>query len=105
MTARNLVTAPLGTTLEEAEEILHRNKIEKLPVVDADGILRGLITVKDIAKRIEYPQRDQGFPRPAVRRRCRRRRPGRARARGRVSSRRASTCSSSTPRTATPRTS
>ena len=56
MTARNLVTAPLGTTLDEAEEILHRNKIEKLPVVDADGILRGLITVKDIAKRIEYPQ-------------------------------------------------
>ncbi len=55
MTARNLVTAPVGTTLEEAEEILHRNKIEKLPVVDADGILRGLITVKDIAKRIEYP--------------------------------------------------
>jgi IMP dehydrogenase len=55
MTARNLVTAPLGTTLEEAEQILHRNKIEKLPVVDADGILRGLITVKDIAKRIEYP--------------------------------------------------
>jgi IMP dehydrogenase len=56
MTARNLVTAPLGTTLDEAEEILHRNKIEKLPVVDADGILCGLITVKDIAKRIEYPQ-------------------------------------------------
>ena len=55
MTARNLVTAPVGTTLEEAEEILHRNKIEKLPVVDADGVLRGLITVKDIAKRIEYP--------------------------------------------------
>jgi IMP dehydrogenase len=56
MTSRNLVTAPLGTTLEEAEEILHRHKIEKLPVVDADGMLRGLITVKDIAKRIEYPQ-------------------------------------------------
>src|SRR4249919_976027 len=55
MTARNLVTAPVGTTLEEAEEILHRNKIEKLPVVDADGVLRGLITVKDIAKKIEYP--------------------------------------------------
>jgi IMP dehydrogenase len=55
MTDRNLVTAPVGTTLEEAEEILHRNKIEKLPVVDADGVLRGLITVKDIAKRIEYP--------------------------------------------------
>ncbi|HUJ93225.1 MAG TPA: IMP dehydrogenase [Gaiellaceae bacterium] len=55
MTSRNLVTAPVGTTLEEAEEILHRNKIEKLPVVDADGRLRGLITVKDIQKRIEYP--------------------------------------------------
>ena len=55
MTARNLVTAPVGTTLEEAEQILHRNKIEKLPVVDADGVLRGLITVKDIAKKIEYP--------------------------------------------------
>jgi IMP dehydrogenase len=55
MTARNLVTAPVGTTLEEAEEILHRNKIEKLPVVDADGRLRGLITVKDIQKRIEFP--------------------------------------------------
>ena len=55
MTSRNLVTAPVGTTLAEAEEILHRNKIEKLPVVDADGRLRGLITVKDIQKRIEYP--------------------------------------------------
>ncbi|HEY5059720.1 MAG TPA: IMP dehydrogenase [Gaiellaceae bacterium] len=56
MTARNLVTAPVGTTLVEAQEILHRNKIEKLPVVDADGKLRGLITVKDIQKKIEYPQ-------------------------------------------------
>ena len=56
MTARNLVTAPVGTTLAEAEEILHRNKIEKLPVVDADGRLRGLITVKDIQKKIEFPQ-------------------------------------------------
>jgi IMP dehydrogenase len=55
MTSRNLVTAPIGTTLEEAEEILHRNKIEKLPVVDADGRLKGLITVKDISKRIKYP--------------------------------------------------
>ena len=55
MTARNLVTAPVGTTLAEAEEILHRNKIEKLPVVDADGRLRGLITVKDIQKKIEFP--------------------------------------------------
>jgi IMP dehydrogenase len=56
MTSRNLVTAPVGTTLAEAEEILHRNKIEKLPVVDADGRLRGLITVKDIQKKIEFPQ-------------------------------------------------
>jgi IMP dehydrogenase len=55
MTNRNLVTAPVGTTLEEAEAILHRNKIEKLPVVDADGLLKGLITVKDISKRIRYP--------------------------------------------------
>jgi IMP dehydrogenase len=55
MTLRNLVTAPVGTTLAEAEEILHRNKIEKLPVVDADGRLRGLITVKDIQKKIEFP--------------------------------------------------
>src|SRR5439155_13449867 len=56
MTDRNLVTAPVGTTLEEAEDILHRHKVEKLPVVDAEGRLRGLITVKDIQKRIEFPQ-------------------------------------------------
>src|SRR5574337_820605 len=55
MTSRDLVTAPVGTTLAEAEAILHRNKIEKLPVVDADGRLRGLITVKDIQKKIEFP--------------------------------------------------
>jgi len=63
MTARDLVTAPVGTTLAEAEAILHRNKIEKLPVVDADGRLRGLITVKDIQKKIQYPDAtkdDQG---------------------------------------------
>ena len=55
MTSEGLVTAPEGTTLEAAEEILHRRKIEKLPVVDAGGVLRGLITVKDISKRIAYP--------------------------------------------------
>jgi IMP dehydrogenase len=55
MTARDLVTAPVGTTLEQASEILHRHKIEKLPVVDEEGRLRGLITVKDIQKRIEFP--------------------------------------------------
>ncbi len=56
MTSRDLVTAPAGTTLAEAEAILHRHKIEKLPVVDAEGRLRGLITVKDIQKRIEFPK-------------------------------------------------
>jgi IMP dehydrogenase len=56
MTAGDLVTAPIGTTLPEAEAILHRHKIEKLPVVDAEGKLRGLITVKDIQKRIEFPK-------------------------------------------------
>src|SRR5205085_12049886 len=55
MTSRDLVTAPVGTTLEEAAAILGRHKIEKLPILDAAGRLRGLITVKDIQKRIEYP--------------------------------------------------
>jgi IMP dehydrogenase len=55
MTSTGLVTAPVGTTLADAERILHRHRIEKLPVVDEDGLLRGLITVKDIQKRIEYP--------------------------------------------------
>jgi IMP dehydrogenase len=55
MTSEGLVTAPVGTTLGEAESLLHRHRIEKLPVVDEQGILRGLITVKDISKRIEFP--------------------------------------------------
>ena len=55
MTSEGLVTAPVGTTLEDAERLLHRHRIEKLPVVDAEGILKGLITVKDIQKRIEFP--------------------------------------------------
>ena len=55
MTSEGLVTAPVGTTLGEAESLLHRHRIEKLPVVDEHGILRGLITVKDISKRIEFP--------------------------------------------------
>jgi IMP dehydrogenase len=55
MTTRGLVTAPVGTSLDEAERILHRQRIEKLPVVDEDGVLRGLITVKDIFKRRQYP--------------------------------------------------
>lgn len=55
MTKDNLVTAPEGTTLEEAKEILRRNKIEKLPIVDRDYNLKGLITIKDIEKGIQYP--------------------------------------------------
>ena len=55
MTTRDLVTAPVGTGLAEAEEILHRHKVEKLPIVDAEGRLVGLITVKDIEKRVRYP--------------------------------------------------
>ncbi|MBI4840356.1 MAG: IMP dehydrogenase [candidate division NC10 bacterium] len=55
MTKENLVTAPVGTSLEEAKEILHRHRIEKLPVVDEDFALKGLITIKDIEKRIKYP--------------------------------------------------
>ena len=55
MTRENLITAPVGTSLEDAERILYRHRIEKLPVVDADGTLRGLITVKDIFKRRQYP--------------------------------------------------
>jgi len=55
MTKENLITVPVGTTLEEAKEILHKNRIEKLPVVDDDGRLKGLITVKDILKKIQYP--------------------------------------------------
>ncbi len=56
MTHDNLVTAPVGTTLEEAKEILHAHRIEKLPLVDGNGRLKGLITVKDILKRVDYPQ-------------------------------------------------
>ncbi len=55
MTRENLVTAPIGTNLDDAERILAKHRIEKLPVVDRDGVLRGLITVKDIFKRKQYP--------------------------------------------------
>ncbi len=55
MTSEGLVTAPVGTTLAEAERILHRHRIEKLPVVDDQGKLSGLITVKDIFKRRQFP--------------------------------------------------
>lgn len=55
MTREGLVTTPVGTSLADAERILHRHRIEKLPVVDDDGMLRGLITVKDIRKRMQFP--------------------------------------------------
>ncbi len=55
MTKDNLVTAPVGTTLEQAKEILSRHRVEKLPLVDADGFLKGLITIKDIEKAVQYP--------------------------------------------------
>ena len=63
MTKENLVTVPVGTTLEEAEAILHRHRIEKLLVVDDNYVLKGLITVKDIQKKLKYPNAakdDQG---------------------------------------------
>ena len=103
MTSKDLVTAPVGTTLDEAERILGKHRIEKLPVVDEDGTLRGLITVKDIHKRravsrtrtrtstvgCALPPRSAPAATTST-------------ARGRWSTP-ASTCSSSTPRTGTAR--
>ncbi|MBT2765597.1 IMP dehydrogenase [Paenibacillus sp. ISL-20] len=56
MTSENLVTAPVGTTLQDAEMILQKHKIEKLPLVDDDNVLKGLITIKDIEKAIQFPR-------------------------------------------------
>ncbi|MEI7554637.1 IMP dehydrogenase [Candidatus Chlorohelix sp.] len=55
MTNKELITAPMGTNLDEAKKILHQYRIEKLPIVDEHGFLKGLITVKDIQKKIKYP--------------------------------------------------
>src|SRR5205814_393821 len=55
MTSRKLITVPVGTTLEEAEAILQRHRVEKLLVVDDQYVLKGLITVKDIQKKLKYP--------------------------------------------------
>lgn len=62
MTKENLVTAPVGTTLAQAQEILRKHRIEKLPIVDDQGNLKGLITIKDIEKAVRYPNsaRDAG---------------------------------------------
>lgn len=56
MTSENLITAPMGTTLEEAIKPLQKHRIEKLPVVDEKGYLKGLITIKDIRKKMKYPK-------------------------------------------------
>src|SRR6202021_875579 len=63
MTKENLITVPVGTTLEEAEKILHKHRVEKLLVVNGNYELKGLITVKDIQKKLKYPNAakdDQG---------------------------------------------
>ena len=69
MTKENLITAPVGTTLEEAKAILHKHKVEKLPLVDDKFLLKGLITIKDIEKARKYPSSakdDQGRLRVAA---------------------------------------
>src|SRR5947209_14039747 len=69
MTKENLITVPVGTTLGDAEEILHKHRVEKLLVVDDKYILKGLITVKDIQKKLKYPNAakdDQGRLRVAA---------------------------------------
>jgi len=55
MTKENLITAPVGTTISEAQKILQKHKIEKLPLIDENGVLKGLITIKDIEKVVEFP--------------------------------------------------
>lgn len=62
MTKDNLITAPVGTTLVDAQEILRQHRVEKLPIVDGNGKLKGLITIKDIEKAVRYPlsARDEG---------------------------------------------
>ncbi len=84
MTKENLITVGVGTTLDEAQEILHKHKIEKLLVVDRDFNLKGLITVKDIQKQIKYPNACKDALGPPARRGGRRRRGRHARARRRA---------------------
>ena len=69
MTKENLITVPVGTTLDEAEEILHHHRVEKLLVVDENYTLKGLITVKDIQKKLKYPNSRQGCAGTTARRR------------------------------------
>ena len=60
MTKKNLITVPVGTTLEQAELILHQHRVEKLLVVNDEYELKGLITVKDIQKKLKVSEREQG---------------------------------------------
>ncbi len=102
MTPMPLVTGKVGISGHDAMDLLRRHKIEKLPLVDDEGRLKGLITVKDFVKAEKYPNaaKDaEGPPARRCRRGCRRPTPSSVRRR---SSRPASTSSSSTPRTATP---
>ncbi len=103
MTSEELVTVPVGTTLDEAQAILHRHRIEKLPVVDDDGHLKGLITVKDIFKRRQYPNACKDEHGQAARGRRGRCLQGGRDERPSAWSTPAWTCSWSTPRTATRR--
>ena len=73
MTSEGLVTGREGTTLEEAKDILRRHKIEKLPIVDDNFRLKGLITIKDIEKVVKYPELREGQARPPALRRSHRR--------------------------------
>ena len=76
MTKENLVTSHVGTTLMQAKQILMQHKIEKLPLIDDDGYLRGLITIKDIEKSVQYPNsaRDKGAEGSSARRQSAQRR-------------------------------
>ena len=103
MTKENLITVPVGTTLEEAKEMLHQHKVEKLLVVDRDFNLKGLITVKDIQKQIKYPHACKDALGPAARGRGGRRRRRHARARGRARRGQGRRAGRSTPPTATAR--
>ena len=88
MTARNLVTAPIGTTHREAEQLLHRHRIEKLPIVDADGVLRGPDHGQGHREARRVPESDEGSAGAAARRRRRRCRAGCSRARAGAARRR-----------------
>ncbi len=103
MTPMPLVTAPVGVSTADALALLRRHKVEKLPLVDAGGRLRGLITVKDFAKSEAYPLATKDARRPAGGRRRGRGRRGRLQAGHGADRRRRRRASWWTPRTATPR--